>query len=167
MSETGAWRDGNQLVVRRGAPMPARCPFCNAPGAPQTMLRLRYDLPGSTLRHLLPAPLALIAKPVFEDRVSLRASICDRHRRPDPVIALAAAIFVGGLALLQWRGSSVLAWTLLALGLMAGLLVRSRTLRVVSVRPRYAFLKGADEAFLAALPVWPGEKDAGVERRFS
>jgi hypothetical protein len=54
----------------------------------------------------------------------------------------------------------------LGLGAVLALLTRSPALRVVGVKERFVTLAGADERFLASLPPWPGEKDAGIERKF-
>ena len=92
----GIWRDGNLLVMRKGAMLPDRCVKCNAPAEGR---RLKYVQLWHHPIYFLLAPVALIPILFFLHRATLSLGVCERHlRERNRAIATSVLSFVFGIA---------------------------------------------------------------------
>jgi hypothetical protein len=148
----GVWRDGNLVVMHRAAPFP---PVCIRTGQPAVRYR-RYGL-------LWSYPIDWSTR-----RLYLHLTLCEteyrRYRARWWVGALAVAlpllIIFWGLAtnrqqLPDWL--SMLLGMLTPTGIVLMAVLRwwdGRPLKFIRVRDNYFWLSGADERFLAQLPLW-------------
>ncbi len=76
-----AWRDGNMLMVRKGAVLPDRCLKCNAPAEGYQFTRtISWITPWWFLLLLIALLLFVLAYYVFRWQGKVTVGLCPRHR---------------------------------------------------------------------------------------
>jgi hypothetical protein len=101
------WRDGNLLVMRKGAVLPDRCIKCNAPAEGR---RLKYLQLWHHPIYFLLAPLAPVILPFIMQRASIDLGVCQRHlrQRSWTIAAGVLTFFLGVASLVVGLGGSAL-----------------------------------------------------------
>lgn len=155
------WRDGNLLVIRKGAVLPDRCVKCNAPAeGGRLKVKLQCDGPIEVLGVRLPHMQRHAAK--------IEVCLCREHRRRRRIAVACGAflfvvgagatlIFVVGLFARPVAPPQPPVWPM---ALLMILLVASTVNELLFVRPvapqkidhDYVWLKKVDPGYLAQFP---------------
>jgi len=161
-SDTPAvWREGPILVMRKSAALPGGCVRCGQPEASRLHQRFYWHSPwlyALIISPILYVILALILRKSAEANVPL----CDFHRSRRRLLVTIGAVasslgFVAMGAAIYWdRGDLAAGAGLAALAGLVLLAVRSRVLQPKRIDDNFAWLRGADHAYLAPLPDWRG-----------
>jgi len=165
-----AWRDGELLVIGRGAALPRRCIVTNEPIAGFLTTRLYWHGPAWYAALVLVPGVYMIYLFMFassiETTCGLSRRMLDRRRYTN---IGASFVFAAGLLIAASGDSSnairVAAGYALMLAGVAWWAIGTRLLRVTRVESEYAWVKGAHPDYLMCLPPWTGSPDRRVERK--
>lgn len=162
----GVWRDGNQLVMRKDAELPARCVKTNEPTDRWLRRQLYWHSPVLYLLIIFPGLLiyvivALIVRKSADIRIGLSPQGFSRRRWGIATgwlsFLMGAFLFIFGLANSQPNNSM---WMVSVVGLVGGLIgmitgvVMSRVVSPTKITDEHVWLKGVHPAYLATLPDW-------------
>lgn len=182
----GVWRDGNVLVVRRGASLPPCCVRCGAASTVAPLVRLSWNppwiylaIPPCALSLFFPVvpfyvtvPAVLVALLVFNRRAKLNLPLCGRHRQQQWLGRVAGTgLAIAGLIILARQVYTLGMFGVLGvftlqaepliglLLLLAGLTLQSQANWVLSpqrIDKAFIRLKRGGSEFLATLPPFKG-----------
>jgi hypothetical protein len=158
----GLWREGNCLVVARGAAFPHRCVKCNEPSEePHKLRKVYWHHPAVYLLLLAYAILYIIVALIVRRTMEINPGLCTQHREKRTLwirvgwlgsfAAFAGVLILGGALGVQSPWIPLVAvlafFTLAILGI-----VKSRLVYPQRIDDNQARLKGCGESFLASLP---------------
>jgi hypothetical protein len=159
------WRDGKNLIMAKGAPLPDRCLKCNAPAEGIVLKRkLSWHPPlyYAVLFLVGPIPYVVIAL-IVRKTAPGQLPFCPMHRRKRRraiavgwLLALAGVVLVLTGASLNdpVNGYLALSGLIVAIiGLIYGV-ARSQIPSPSKIDKEYVWLKGVSPALLATLPPW-------------
>ena len=166
----GVWRDGNQLVMRKNAELPARCVKTNAPTDRTLRRQLYWHNPLLYLMLIFPGLciyviVALIVRKSADIQVGLSPEGF-RSRRWGIAIGwlsflLGAVVFFVGVANSESnRNPANNWWIAIIAGLLGGLIgiivgvVKSRIVAPTKITDSHVWLSGVHSDYLASLPQW-------------
>jgi hypothetical protein len=160
---SGVWRDKSQMIVSKGAQLPARCVKCNAP-APGARLKkkLTWHHPAIYLLILVALLIYFIVAMILRKTATLELGLCEehraKHRRNVLITWVLILLGVGGfvLAFSIEDNNFVLIGFLL---LLAGVIYAVVAVRIVTpakIDDKFAWVKGVNKDYLNELPQWPG-----------
>lgn len=168
-TDADCWRDGKQVVLRRGADFPHRCVRCNAPGMPGPRAqRFYWHSPWLYLLVIINILVYAVVALLARRSVKLYPVLCDAHRRERRVAALVViALVLGGIGLLgvaidlDAKGSPLQPVALGAVPLVMLLAIalaawKLRTLTAVRIDTLEVRVRGVGRPFLDSLPDYPG-----------
>ncbi len=158
--ETEMWREGKQLVMRRGGQFPHRCIKCNAPAvAPGRKQKLSWHPPGWYLLILLAVLLYAIVAMIVRKTATVEIGLCERHQKRvlwGRIVGwggLAAMLLLGFGAATQESGAAFgIPLMLLVLPWLIATIVLNRLVTPKRIDERYVRMTGCGPAFLASLP---------------
>ena len=163
VSATGIWRDGELLVMHRGATLPNRCLRCNvAANGPVLTCKLRWhDRRFSVLRFIpFLAWIYLIHVLATARSARLALHLCQDHYRQTKTIACVGwVVLLGGMALLGYGLylNNFLWFIGFIIALVSGRFRPSNTIvRAEKMDDHYIWLRGVDDGYLASLPAVSG-----------
>lgn len=166
----GLWRDGKQLVIRKGTKLPARCVKTNEPTDATLKRQLYWHNPAIYL-FLFLGIIGLLIYVVVAMSVRKSAEIYIglsprgfRRRRWGIAIAwlsllLGSVLFVVGIANTRPNNDWWIAILVSLFGGLIGLIVGvviSRVVAPAKITDTHVWLKGVHTDYLAALPEWSG-----------
>jgi len=159
----GIWREQSKMVVSKGALLPDRCVKCNAPSQePKLKKKLSWHHPAIYLLIFVALLIYFIVAMILRKTATVEIGLCEEHKAKHRrnIIATWALVGLGVLgfitAMVVEDGNFVLLGILL---LFAGIIYGSVTLRILTpskIDDKFAWLKGANKAYLDELPSWPG-----------
>ncbi|HEX4870110.1 MAG TPA: hypothetical protein VFV15_05230 [Moraxellaceae bacterium] len=168
-TDADCWRDGKQVVLRRGADFPHRCVRCNAPGTPRARAqRFYWHSPWLYLLVIINILVYAVVALLARRSVKLHPALCDAHRRERRnATLLVIALVIGGVGLLgaaldldasgsplqPYALGAVPAVMLLAIAVAAWKL---RTLTAARIDADEVRVRGVGRPFLDSLPEYPG-----------
>jgi hypothetical protein len=180
----GYWRDGKQLVVRKGTELPDRCVKCNAPAEGYRLRRnLSWHAPAWYLLILISLLIYIIVYFFVRNTAKLDVGVCPAHRRRRVMSILAAwigivvsiGLMVAPLAAPQFQNDTVVAVMiisgiiLLLTSIVFGIL-RAQIVTPARIDKEFARLKGVCWEYLEQCPDWGtpalasgGKKPAGLD----
>ena len=155
----GIWRDGDLLVIRKGAVMPDRCVICNAPAGGRRF----------TFVWIEPAYLFGVRIPLLENHAQFALGICARHRWRR-WRAMAAGQLAGALILIsilswsyaifvhRWHWFVILLCAICGISLISALFCIS-IFSMLPVKPHkadgtYVWVKEVHPEYVAGFPPW-------------
>jgi hypothetical protein len=157
------WRYERQMVTRSDTPLPDRCVRCNAPAKGFRLKRkLSWHPPAYFLLAFAGLLVYIIVAMCVRKEATLYIGLCETHRAQRTRFILGSVIGgLIGLGLLLVGAayqSGVLAFTGLVLILTAMILaaVKAPVISTAKIENDFVWVKGANDAFLAELPEWPG-----------
>lgn len=154
-----AWREGNLLVVRKGAALPEQCIKCGAPAEGGPLKKtMSWHQPWLYILILFPGLLiyAIVALCV-QKRATVCLSLCGAHRRRRRMLILTVwGLILGGVAGF-FVGANVNNGLILLAGLVlfvAGLItaVAIQLVKARRIDDHFVWLRGAGPEFLAQFP---------------
>jgi hypothetical protein len=161
-----AWREGNMLVVRKGAELPDRCLKCNAPAEGFRFSRLlSWHRPIWFVLFLISPAIYVLVYFLIRWRGRVTVGLCPRHRE-----IRAWAIGLGWLAALVGLGSIfaisvipdaliplaiLIGGTLMLAGLIGGVL-GSQVLVTKRIDKHFIWLRNVSLLYLTQFPDWDG-----------
>lgn len=165
----GVWRAGNRLVMAKEALLPAICVQTNQPTAERLRRRLYWHNPWIYLL-LLPGcgllPYVIVAL-IVREKADIMIGLCRERivRRRWIIFGAWIGVFLG-IGICATGGQlgidvSPVVWItglLVQVVSMIGGVILSRIVAPTRITSRYVWLKGVHPAYLAALPVFPGER---------
>jgi predicted RNA-binding Zn-ribbon protein involved in translation (DUF1610 family) len=165
----GIWREGNRMVLSKGAQLPFVCVKTNVPADDWLRRKLYWHRSWIYLLVLISLWLYVIVALIVRRKADIQVGLCRAQVvRRRWVIAGAWLSVVGGIILCIFgiansrpNNSS---WAFAVLGLvvvLAGALygaIQSRIVAAVRITEDYAWIKGVNPEFLASLPPFPGER---------
>ena len=161
-----AWCDGNQIVMMPGGSLPHRCVKCNEPAAEPTKTRKVYwHHPALYLLVLGYALLYIIVALIVRKTAEINPGLCEEHNKKRLMwIAIGWIGALSGLFVVPFLGALIGAdgglWALFCIAWFLGFAitgtVKARILYPKKIDSNYARLKGADDRYLASLPVFRG-----------
>jgi hypothetical protein len=163
----GAWRDGDQLVVRDKTSLPDRCVKCNDTSQVRRLKRrFAWHSPMLYLLILLNLIIYVIVALAVQKRATLEFSLCNVHRSQRRLaiavgwlgVVAFIAMLVGVISLPPSRAGqtdwtpilTVAAFTVL-LGTLIYAIVRSQPLKPTRIENGVMWMKGAGLPFLESL----------------
>lgn len=174
MTESGVWRSGEQLVMRRGAELPYMCVKTNTPASQRIMVRLRAQW-NPIFWGLI---YLLFAKRISVD-IPLSQGVLDKNARRRHIykwmtiggcVALPVVIGLGVLCFEVLKvsahgpGPMILAFMCMGailVGTGGGFLwswSRSFGVEAQRITKTHAWLSGISKEYLSALPEWPSKE---------
>jgi hypothetical protein len=164
--ELALWRKGSQLVMRKTAPLPARCVKSNAPTDRRLKRSLYWHHPAIYFSILISILIYAVLALILRKSATIYIGLSDewfakRHRAMlvGWLLFLASiAMIVAGIAMLDQ--SDAFPWLIAAsplvflFGAIYGHL-GARMVVAVRISDEYVWLKGIHPSFLADLPEWP------------
>lgn len=174
--EGGVWRQGNLLVVQRGARLPDRCVKSNELTKGRLLRRLQWYPPYVYALLVASIPIGLVAALATRKRMTLEIGVSDRWRAKRwRAIVLAWSLVLLGAALL---GAAFLRAGEPSLPLIiggpavfaVGALVAAKGARLVEPKKidhEFVWLRGVHPAYLDALPPFPEDSSAPSTARRS
>ncbi|MGH7134576.1 MAG: hypothetical protein ACREHD_02485 [Pirellulales bacterium] len=158
----GIWRDGNRLVMWKGATLPDRCVYCNAPANGRRLKRTLYwHHPLIFLVILAGVLVYVIVALIVRKKAVVSIGLCDRHYRRRLQAILAWWLITFACAALLWYGiRSSQGWAILVavLVFLANLFFAvALTLPVSPARidDHYVWIKKIGRDYLAEFPSLP------------
>jgi hypothetical protein len=164
VAPTTAYRDGDKLVVPKGAPLPGYCVKCGEPVMGEFFRKkFQWHNPWLALIALVSPIIYIIVALIVMKRVELLVPMCEEHiqRRKSLLIAtwvlglgfIPAGILVGSLISDSDTAAAAGLWTGFAI-MIAALVtgVRALIMRPKEITNDSATFTGASERFLAMLP---------------
>lgn len=158
----GCWRDGDLLVARNGAELPRRCVKCNGAVTGDAVKVPVQWMPRWVFALLLLGMLPyLIAFLITRRQGVVHVHLCDAHRQRRQI---AQVVLIGSLVAL-FGGFGVglvteeLVWLLVGFAFLVPMVAGALLFRTVwaqHIEGETLRLKGADPAFLRALPASVG-----------
>src|SRR5690349_16062585 len=117
-STAGIWRDGNRLVMYKGATLPDRCVHCNEPANGRRLKRTLYwHHPLIYLVVLAGVLVYVIVALVVRKRAVVMIGMCDRHYAWRLRSMLLWWLITAACAVLLWYGiranSPIAGWAIL------------------------------------------------------
>ncbi len=166
VADTGLWRQGNVLVMRKGSQLPARCVKSNQPTDRRLKRNLYWHHPAIYLTILLHILIYVILALILRKTATIYVGLSDewfakRHRAMFIgwfLVLASIGMFVAGVATVD--RSETFPWMLVASplvflgGAIYGLLA-ARMIAAKRISDDYVWLKGVHPSFLADLPEWP------------
>lgn len=166
VEELGLWRKGSLLVMRKNAPLPARCVKSNAPTDRRLKRSMYWHHPAIYLSILISILIYVILALILRKSATIHIGLSDewfakRHRAMlvGWLLFLASiAMMIAGIGMLDQ--SDAFPWLIAAsplvflFGAIYGLL-GARMVAPVRISDEYVWLKGIHPSFLADLPEWP------------
>ena len=166
VEDLGLWRKGSLLVMRKNAPLPARCVKSNAPTERRLKRSMYWHHPAIYLSILISILIYVILALILRKSATIYIGLSDewfakRHRAMlvGWLFFLASvAMLIAGIAMLDQ--SDAFPWLIAAsplvflFGAIYGLL-GARMVAPVRISDEYVWLKGIHPSFLADLPEWP------------
>ena len=155
----GIWRDGDLLVIRKGAVMPDRCVICNAPAGGRRL----------TFAWLEPTYLLGVRIPMLKEYAQIPVGICRRHRwrRWRAMAASWLAVLLSLISILSWNQVIDIRnehWLIILLYAICGIslipaLVCASIFSTPPVRPHRAdrncvWVKKVHPEYVAGFPPW-------------
>jgi len=164
----GVWREGNRMVMSKGAPLPFICVKTNVPADDWLRRKLYWHTSWIYLFILISLWLYVIIALLVRKKADVQVGLCRAQiLRRRWVIAIAWLSVVGGAFLCAFGIAESRpdnsSWAFAVLGLVlviAGALygaIQSRIVAAVRITDDYAWIKGVNPEFLASLPPFPGE----------
>lgn len=166
--DVDCWRDGRQVVLRRGTDLPHRCLRCNEPGTPPARAsRFYWHTPWLYLLVPLYVVVYVVVALLARRMVKLHPVLCDAHRaeqRRYQVLVVVLVLCGAGLVLNALDPAPGLPLLRQALGVAPLLFITAiavgawklRSLTPTRIDRDVVRLRGAGPAFLASLPDYPG-----------
>jgi hypothetical protein len=166
VEDLGLWRKGSLLVMRKNAPLPARCVKSNAPTERRLKRSMYWHHPAIYLSILISILIYVILALILRKSATIYIGLSDewfakRHRAMlvGWLLFLASiAMIIVGIGMLDQ--SDAFPWLIAAsplvflFGAIYGLL-GARMVAPVRISDEYVWLKGIHPSFLADLPEWP------------
>ena len=157
-STAGVWRDGNVLIMEKGARLPDYCVKTNAPATKRLNRRIQWHHPAVyaalLFNVLIFLIIALIVRKTAEVEFPVSQEVIDKRKRWMIVgwggslgsIVVMIAGFAAGIPAIGVIGMLGFLFCL-----FAGI-IGVRILWPSKIDDQYVYLKGADEGFLARFP---------------
>lgn len=172
LNEDGLWREGNLLVMQKGAELPDRCLRCNAPAPGKRLKRtLSWHPGGWYLLVLFNLIIYLVVALCVRHTAKVAAPFCEMHRaKRRRAIAAGWIGSLGGIALAifggqAFGGSDSALGICIMLGLVVflvsliGGVIASQYLVPKRIDKHFVWLKKVSPEFLAPLPEWAPARD--------
>ena len=167
LNESGIWRQGSLLVMRKTAVLPDRCVKSNEPTDRKLKRSLNWHHPAIFLTILISLCIYIILALVLSKKAVIHIGLSDEWfaKRAQAMmiawglIVASIAMFVGGIALVDRNeafGFLIAVGIVLFLGAAIYGLVASRMVAPTKIDDTYVWLKGVNTEYLASLPEWPG-----------
>jgi hypothetical protein len=166
-----AWRDGDTLVVRKGAELPDRCIKCNAPAGGYRYRRTMEWFKPFWLLTLFCGVLVFAIIYLFVRwKGTVTVGLCELHRqRRIRAIALGwllalagiATFFIAGRASREVASYALVAGFALIIGGLVAAMIGTRVLLPVKMDQDYIWLARVSPEYLAELPWWNEPSKSG------
>jgi predicted RNA-binding Zn-ribbon protein involved in translation (DUF1610 family) len=164
----GVWRDGNRLVMTKGAQLPFVCVKTNRPAVQWLRRNLYWHSSWIYLLILISIWVYVIVALIVRQSAKINIGLCrERIIRRRWAIAVAWLAVVAGVVLvftgLANSQPGNYAWIASVAGLilvLAGAVAGATTARIVAparITKEYVWLNGVHPLYLASLPEFPGE----------
>jgi hypothetical protein len=162
----GIWRDGNRLVMYKGATLPDRCVHCNSPAEGRRLLRrLYWHSPWIYLLILASVWIYIIVALIVRQKAVVSIGLCNQHYRRRMrsilvwwLITLACvALFSVGVAATPRNQApwAILAAVVIFVGNLFFAVAITRPVAPTKIDEQYVWLKKIHPDFLAAFPAVP------------
>jgi len=163
-----AYRDGETLVVPRGASLPPFCVKCGAPATEHIQKSFKWHSPWLALLVFLGLLPYLVVVFAAQKSCQVVVPICDAHqKRRRNYLWIGLALLVACLPVADWIGTLAgrggwlaLAFLVLLIASLVFLMPLRSLLSPQHIDETRAIFKGAGENFLARLPTGPGASTA-------
>ncbi|MCG8407614.1 MAG: Mth family G-protein coupled receptor [Phycisphaerales bacterium] len=153
------WREGNLLVMGKGAQLPTRCVKCNAPSEGRPLKRKMYwHHPGWYLLILVGLLIYVVVALCIRKSVVVHAGLCAKHRAKRRWVILASWLIGLSFIPLGWVAiefDQPLFIIVGILNLLVGPIIFIAAGQVVTpsrIDDHYAWIKGVCPSYLSALP---------------
>jgi hypothetical protein len=166
----GLWRDGSQLVILNGAPLPPKCIKTNQPTDQFLKRNLTWYPPWIAFTLLFAWPVFVILALVMQKKSTVYLGLTPQwmRRRRSRVLTTWALVF-GGIGLFAVGVVNVNQFeTAGGIGMMSGMVMLlssaiygvayARLVVPAKIDDRFTWLKGVCREYLADLPQWPGTR---------
>jgi len=158
----GLWRDGDILVVKKGAPFPPRCVKTNQPTSFFLKRELHYNSPWVYLTVFLGLLILVIVALVTRKSATLHVGLSEEYNRERKrailtawMIALSGiGLFVAGIGYEQAVALSVGIFAFV--GAIIYGTIKGRVISAKKIDDQFAWVKGVCPEFLDQLPEWRG-----------
>jgi hypothetical protein len=166
----GVWRDGKQLVILKGTPLPPRCVKSNQPTDKSLKRNLIWYPQWIAFTVLIAWPVFLVLALVLQKKATVHIGLTEewlarRRFRIGIVWCLALlgiGLFVGAFPLIEEYEEVGVAMILSSLVVLIGSLIygttAARLITPAKIDDRFVWLKGVCPEYLAELPPWPGTR---------
>ena len=161
----GIWRDGNRLVMWKGATLPDRCVRCNAPANGRRLKRTLYwHHPLIFLVVLAGVLVYVIVALVVRKKAVVSIGMCDRHyrRRLQAILAwwlitfaCAALFWYGIVRSNQGQGWAILVAVLVFLANLFFAVALTLPVSPARIDDQYVWIKKIGRDYLAEFPPLP------------
>jgi hypothetical protein len=162
-SSGGIWRDGNQLVMYKGATLPDLCVHCNSPAGGRRLVRkLYWHSQWIYLLILVSLWIYIIVALIVRQKAVVAIGMCDRHYRRRLKSILAWWLITLACVALFWFGVTskspdVAPWAIAAsvivfLGNLFFAVAITRPVAPAKIDDQYVWLKKIHPDYLAAFP---------------
>lgn len=167
MPMAGAWKDKTVLIVTRVITLPHVCVKCGQPASKRLKQTFFWHEPWIYLLILAGLLVYIIVALVLRKKATVDMGLCEHHASRRSTLLwtfwllclLGGISFVGGIALASsGRSNEDLGLAMLLIGFFSALifaivaLVCGKTLKLLQMDDRFAYLKGAHPQMLAMLP---------------
>jgi hypothetical protein len=164
----GVWRDGNLLVMTKGAQLPYVCVKTNQPAELWLRRKLYWHPFWIYLLILLSLWIYIIVALIIREKADIQVGLCQEQlaRRRWAIAGgwlgslFGLVLLIAGIANSQ---ANEFAWLFGILGLLVFLgaiitgVIVSRIVAPTRITKRFVWLKGVNLSYLGALPAFPGE----------
>lgn len=165
-ADGGLWQSGKLLVMRKDAPLPARCVKSNVPTERRLKRNLIWHHPAVYLALLANLIIYAILALCLQKKATIHIGLSDEwfwKRRRAILIGWGSVFLSIGLftvAAIGLDSNNGFGWLMLlaAIWFLAGIiygLTASQMVVATRIDDRYVWLKGVGREFLAELPYWP------------
>lgn len=156
----GVWKDGKKVMMEIDAELPDRCIKCNGPSeGPHWKKKLVYNHPAIYLLILINLLILIIVSLFTAKKATVFVPLCENHRSAvKKSIALACALFVGGVVLIVVGVGYEQLNVLIGVGALSILssfivgLVKGRLVVPTKIDKEHVWMKGFCKEYLNDLP---------------